>query len=153
MNNKNKKLETLPFVKFYTGLSYFFNPAETRFILHMVDIEFKKKSGFNTDWSRAEYMKIMGLNEYTFDKCIKRMLALGLLSKRNNDLGNKVYYSFDMQVYEKLVTIITSTNYVDALIDFCASNFADKPRTIESISDGELEALRARKQPKIGFWI
>lgn len=141
----NKKPESLPFVKYHTGLSYLFNPAETRFILHMIDIEYKKSNGYNTNWSRRQFMKIMQLNEYTFDNCIKRMIAIGLLSKRNNGLGNKVYYLFDMQVYEKLVRILTSTYNVDKLIDFCGLYFKSNSRTIQSITDDEILSLRAKE--------
>lgn len=143
MNNKQKS-ETLPFVKYHTGLSYLFSPAETRFILHMIDIEYKKSNGYNVSWSRAQYMKIMGLNEYTFDKCIKRMIKIGLLNKRNNDMGNKVYYTFDMQIYERLVNILASTYNVDKLILFCVSNFKNQSRTIQSITDDEIMLLKAK---------
>lgn len=141
----NKKSESLPFVKYHTGLSYLFNPAESRFVLHMVDIEYKKSSGYNVNWSRAQYMKIMGLNEYTFDKCMKRMITLGLLSKKNNELGNKVYYLFDMQVYEKLIRILTSTYNADKLIRFCGLYFKSNSRTIQSITDDEILSLRAKE--------
>ncbi|MBF0577402.1 hypothetical protein [Dysgonomonas sp. GY617] len=143
MNNRQKS-ETLPFVKYHTGLSYLFNPAETRFILHMIDIEYKKSNGYNVNWSRAQYMKIMGLNEYTFDKCIKRMIEIGLLSKRNNDLGNKVYYSFDMKVYDKLVKILTSTYNVNKLIHFCDSVFKNQQRMVQSVTNDEIILLKAK---------
>ena len=141
----NKKSESLPFVKYHTGLSYLFSPAETRFILHMVDIEYKKSTGFNTNWIKRQFMKIMQLNEYTFDNCIKKMIAIGLLGKRHNELGNKVYYSFDMQVYEKLVKILTSTYNVDKLINFCESYLKNNSRTIQSITKDEMMSLKAKK--------
>jgi hypothetical protein len=141
MEKKDKK-KPLPFVKYYTGLSCMFSPAETRFILHMVDIGYKKQCGYYTDWTRAEYMKIMGLREYTFDKCIDRLISLGLLSRTNNAKGNKVYYSFDMELYEILINILNSTCNIDKLMEFCKKNFIDSTRPIKSIAKEEIEELK-----------
>lgn len=138
--NKNN---TLPFVKYYTGLSYLFSPAETRFILHMVDIEYKKGCGYIMTLNRADYMKIMGLNEYSFDKCIGRLIQLDLLSKTNNAKGNRVYYSFNMELYEKLVRILSSSCNVDKLIAFCKRNFIEGARSIESITEEEIQNLKS----------
>lgn len=133
--------KSLPFVKYHTGLSYLFSPAETRFILHMVDIEYKKSSGFFTNWSRYEYMKIMGLNEYTFDKCIQKLSDMHLLKKENKNKPNRVYYSFNMQLYERLIYILSSTCNIDKLRQFCKINFIEKSRHIDSISEQEVENL------------
>jgi len=140
MEKKDKK-KPIPFVKYYTGLSYMFSPAETRFILHMVDIEYKKQCGYYTNWTRTEYMKIMGLKEYAFDKCIDKLIQLELLSKTNNARGNKVYYSFDMEVYERLVNILNATCNIDKLTEFCKKNFIDTVRPINSITGEEIEEL------------
>ncbi|MBF0648685.1 hypothetical protein IR083_07620 [Dysgonomonas sp. GY75] len=140
--NKEDKKRTLPFVKYYTGLSYMFSPAETRFILHMVDIEYKKQRGRYTDWNRAGYMKIMGLTEYAFDKCAGRLIRLGLLSKTNNAKGNKVRYSFDMELYGILVHMLNATCDIGRLGDFCKKNFIDRTRPIRSITGEEIEELK-----------
>jgi len=137
-----------PFVKYYPGLSYMFSLAETRFILHMVDIDYKKKNGFNTDWTRAEYMKVMGMNEYNFDKCIKRFIGLNLLERTNNLTGNRVYYSFNSKVYEKLVRILSATCNVNKLIAFCTANFKENKRSIESITEEEIKALATSDHTK-----
>ncbi|MDR2002666.1 MAG: hypothetical protein LBQ74_06515 [Prevotella sp.] len=141
MEKKDKK-KPLPFVKYYTGLSCMFSPAETRFILHMVDIGYKKQCGYYTDWTRAEYMKIMGLREYTFDKCAGRLISLGLLSRTNNAKGNKVYYSFDMELYGILIRMLTVTCSIDKLSEFCKRNFTEGNRTIRSITGEEIEELK-----------
>lgn len=138
-SNKDGKY---PFVKYYTGLSYLFSPAETRFILHMADLEYKKGCGYIMNLARADYMKIMGLNEYSFDKCAGRLVQLGLLSKTYNAKGNRVYYSMDMEVYGKLVKIACASPDIDKTIGFCRKNFLERSRTIESITEEEIHDLK-----------
>lgn len=140
---EKEKEATLPFVKYYTGLSYLFTPAETRFILHMVDIEYKKSNGFNTNWSRSEYMKIMGLNQYSFDKTIKKLMRMKLLTRKYNRLGNHVSYSFNVSLYNKLIEILSATCNVNKLIEFCELNFNKLGREIRSIKKEEIEKLRS----------
>lgn len=140
---RTSKNNTFPFVKYYTGLSYMFSPAETRFILHMADIEYKKGCGYIMNLTRSDYMKIMGLNEYSFDKCIGRLVELELLSKTNNEKGNRVYYSFNMKLYEKLVGILSSSGNVDKLIAFCKKNFIEGARSIDSITEEEIQNLKS----------
>lgn len=132
-----------PFVKYYTGLSYLFSPIETRFILHMVDIEYKKANGYDTSWSRSEYMKIMGINQYSFDKSIKKLMRMKLLTRKYNRLGNKVTYSFNLSVYNRLIDILSSTCNIDKLIEFCDKNFIQLGRDIKSIRKDEIEALKS----------
>ncbi|MDR1718028.1 MAG: hypothetical protein LBS20_19500 [Prevotella sp.] len=150
----NKKKES-PYVKYPVCLSYLFNPGESRFIIHMIEIEFLKDQGYNTNWTRAEYMKRMGLNEYSFERCIKRLVKMGLLSKTNNKLKNKVYYSFNMQLYDRLVEILSVTCNIDKLIEFCETKFIRDARPIESITEKETDDLRAdngllKTHPSIG---
>jgi|GEM_PF-736174 len=137
--------EKFPFVKYYPGLSYMFSLAETRFIIHMLDIEFKKKNGYNTNWTRAKYMKLMGMNEYNFDKSVKRLVELNLLEKTNNSSGNRVYFSFNMDLFFQLVKILSATCNVNKLIAFCDKNFKENNRRIDSITDDEIKDLASNK--------
>lgn len=142
---EGKGNEKMPFVKYFTGLTYMFSPAERSFLLHMVDIDYKKNSGAYTDWGRTDYMKIMGLNKYNFDKCVKRFIELNLLEKTNNSCRNRVYYSFNIELYNRLVYILSSTCNVNKLIAFCNMNFREKKRSIESITDEEISELASYK--------
>jgi hypothetical protein len=107
----------------------------------MINAEFLKSSGFDTDWSRKEWMRRMGLTEYSFDNAVKSLMEIGLLAKENNDLGNKVYYSFDMEQYNKLVSILSVTHNIGKLIDFCEIKFKKEKRTITSITSEEIAEL------------
>jgi len=86
-------------------------------------------------------MKRMGLKENTFDKCVRRFVRMKLLYKTFNDSKNKVYYSWNMGLYFKLVRILSITNDVDKLRDFCQVNFIKKNRMIDEISEDEIEIL------------
>jgi hypothetical protein len=141
--DKKKKNETAPYVKYPLALSYLFNPVESRFILHMIEAEFLKKQGYDTGWTRAGYAKRMGLKECAFERCVKRMVDMELLAVRHNKLGNRVFFSFNMALYEKLVSILSATCHVDSLIDFCDTKFKKEARSIESITEQEIETLRS----------
>lgn len=129
------------FIKCYNKLSYIFNPYETRFIQHMIEIEFIKSCGYDTNWSKATYLKRMGLKENTFDNCVKRFTGMKLLDKKLNPQGNQVYFSWNMNLYFQLVKILSVTNDVDRLIDFCKINFIERGRMIDEISEDEVEVL------------
>lgn len=141
MSNPSKKNQVF-FVKYPLCLSYLFSPTETRFIAHMIDAEFLKSYGYDTAWSRREWMRRMGLTEYSFDGAVKSLMKIGLLIKRNNDFGNRVYYTFNMELYDKLVSILSVTNNVDRLISFCEMKFRQEKRTIESITPEEISELK-----------
>ena len=145
MEYNNKSFQ---FVKYHTCLAYMFEPAEIVFIMRMMELEFMKLNGYKVEWTRAEYMKHMGLTTYSFDKCIKSLCDLKLLSKKNNNLGNRVYYSFDGTLYNRLLTILHATRNADVLISFCNINFKQNSRTISSITDEEIVTLRNTKKYK-----
>ncbi|WP_165020627.1 hypothetical protein [Dysgonomonas sp. ZJ279] len=148
MNDKKQK-RTFQFVKYHTCLAYIFKPAEIVFIMRMIEVEFMKLNGFYINWTRAEYMKRTGLKVYTFDKCIKKLSEMKLLTKANNELGNEVYYSFDMKLYNKLLEILHATRDVDKLIDFCYTNFEEQSRSIDSISREEIDMLKTYTKNRI----
>ena len=141
MNDKKEKLS--PFGKYPYCLTYLFSPGESRFILHMLEVDFLKKQGYNTDWTRAEYMKRMGLNLYTFENCVRRLEKMNLLTRRHNNLRNRVYYSFNMELYDTLVNILSSTCNIDKLIEFCETKFKKGNRSIESITEEEIAELKS----------
>lgn len=107
----------------------------------MLEIAFLKSQGYDTDWAKATYIKRMGLKETSFDKCVQKMTQMKLLHKWNNSQKNKVYYSWNWTVYEKLIRILSSTNNIDALIKFADTYFKKNNRTIESITEDEIRSL------------
>lgn len=138
-----KKVKSFPYAKYPYALSYVFNPGEARFVLHMIEADFLKKQGYDTGWTRTEYMKRMGLNLYTFERCVRKLEKMNLLTRRYNTLGNRVYYSFNMDLYDRLVEILSATCHVDRLIDFCETKFKMENRSIESITEEEIEELKS----------
>lgn len=142
MDSKKNDLKRIsPFVKYYIGLSYLFSPSEARFIMHMINFEYLKQHGYSTNWSKKDYILRMGLSKNAFNTCVKKFVEMKLLKKWNNDLGNKVFYSFDLQLYEKLIDILSSTNNVPELISFCQSTFK-QGRLIEDITEEEVLNLK-----------
>lgn len=138
---RNECLRKFLYVEYPLGLSYLFTPSETRFILHMINFEYLKKHGFSTNWSNAEYIKRMGISKNAFNNSVKKLIHMRLLKKWNNKLGNRVYYSFDLEVYGKLVDILSCTNNVDELIKFCEMYFK-QGRLVEDIAEREIVKLR-----------
>ncbi|GAB6013310.1 hypothetical protein [Viscerimonas tarda] len=134
--------EKISFVKYYPGLSVMFKPVETLFILHMVRFEFLKTAGFRIRWSKAEYARRMGLKECAFIRCVKRLSAMKLLEVSHNPEGNRVFYSFNMSLYYRLVEILSATSDHDRLTAFCNRQFKKAGRPIESITDDEIRELR-----------
>jgi hypothetical protein len=140
MNKKRGK--GVAFVKYYPQFSALFNPAETCFILHMVHYEFIKSVGFQIHWTRGEYAERMGLKECAFKRCAKRLSAMNLLKISHNPEGNRVFYEFNMSLYNRLVEILSATTDMDKLVIFCDTHFKKTYRRIESISDDEIKLLK-----------
>ena len=141
MMPEKKKEDSLLFVNYHTCLPLIFSPAEERFILQMVSIELHKQKGLFVPRGRAAHMKQMQLTEYAFDKCISKLIKLRLLSKRNNKKCNRVYYYFDLQVYDQLLKILSLDIRRETLSEFCRINFIEKCRPIDSITKEELGNL------------
>jgi DNA-binding MarR family transcriptional regulator len=114
----------------------------------MIEIDSLHKRGYDTQWTQSDYARRMGLKEYAFKRCVKRFVELNLLTVRYNTQGNRVYYSFNTEMYEKLVAILTVTGHVDRLIEFCDTEFKKGGRPIESITPEEIAALGSENKPK-----
>ena len=121
------------FVLCYINLCYLFDPAEMMFILHMIDIENMRGCGYSSVWSKDFMMKKMGLGERLFDRCVKRLMEIGLLDRKL--VGNKYSYSLDVDQYEKLTQILTVTNDVHRLKSFCESVFVNGQRAIQDVTE------------------
>lgn len=137
--------QNYPFIKYHKVLSYLFNPSEIVFILHMIDLESLRSKGRQIEWTRSFYMAKMGLKPYSFDKCIEKLTAMELLSKTNNADGNKVYYHFNMELYYRLLKILSASKDIYVMIAFCKDNFKQKKRPIMSITENEIIMLSKKK--------
>jgi hypothetical protein len=136
----SKQKENLPFVKYHTRLSLFFNPSEMVFALQMADYERLKSTGRRIVLSKAEYARRMGMKECTFERCVRRFIDLKLLTKHLNEQGNRVFYSFNMELYGKLIRIIAQTSGRGKLLAFF-EQLKKESRTQDRISEEEIRSL------------
>ena len=141
MNMKPVRKSNEPFEKSYPGFSYVLSPEEERFLKHMKEIAFLCRRGEKTDYTRAEYMRRMGLREYTFDRCAKSLCNLGLIVKTSDSSRNRVHYSLNEPVYDKLVRIVSTTRNIDRLIAFFDFHVFKLGKSIGSLEDDEIEGL------------
>lgn len=137
MNTRNRLPEKS--VTFYLNLSCLFDPAEVVFLLHMVDMEYMKQSGYNTAWSKEFLLLRMNLGIRLFDRVTKKLISMGLLSK--DKVGNKYAYSLDMKAYRKLVGFLSLTNDIFKLKAFCETVFIKGKRKIQDVTGSDLKII------------
>lgn len=123
------------------GFSYVLTPEEERFLKHLKEIEFLKKLGHKVDFTRGEYMRRMGLREYTFNQCGKSLCRLGLVVKTSNSSRNRVHYRINEPVYEKLIRIVSTTRNIDRLIEFFSFHVFKLGKSIDELTDEEIARL------------
>jgi hypothetical protein len=138
---ENKKKETAPFVKYHTGLSLLFSPVEMIFALQMVNYEYLKSNGYRVSLSKAEYARRMGMKEYTFEKCVSRFSEMNLLKRNYNALGNRVFYSFNRELYGKLLRIVAQTSDPEKL-SLLFNRLKKESCALESFTEEEINALK-----------
>lgn len=130
-----------PFEKSYPGFSYVLSPEEERFLKHMKEIAFLRRRGEKTDFTRAEYMRRMGLREYTFDRCAKSLCQMGLVIRTADSSRNRVHYDLNESTYDKLVWIVSQTRNTDRLIEFFDFHIFKLGKSIDSIREDEIRQL------------
>lgn len=133
----NKKKTS--YVKCYLNLSSMFDGQEIIFILHMVNINSLRSGGYNTVWSKGFLMKRMNMGLRVFNRCVSRMAGLGLLERVPVD--GMYEYHWDMDIYARLLEIISATNDISTLKKFCDQTFIKEKRDIASVTDEEIEIL------------
>lgn len=127
-------------VKYHLGLSCILSPKEARFIMHMVEIHHLDRWGYKTDYTRAEYMKRMGLGEHAFDSAARSLTGLGLVVRVGN--RNSVHYSLNAKVYDRLVEIVSGTRNIGKLSEFMHLNLRMLGRSVDDITIEEIEQIR-----------
>ena len=119
-----------------------FDPEEIVFMLYMADLSRLRGKGFDTLRSKWTHMANTGIGSRLFDRCVRRMTALGLLERV--PLKGMYDYLWDRQAYERLIEIL---NAPTSALDARAGGrhlFVTMERNILSISNKEIEELGKR---------
>ena len=133
--NKNRN-----FTKICNNLCYLFDYQEIGFLMHLTQINFIRECGYNTSYSRDFMLKKFRMNVRVFQRCTNRFIEMGLLEKKRK--GLHFDYLLNKKRYERLLDIVCATNDVFALTKFCKKEFIKGSRTIDSITDSEIQILR-----------
>jgi hypothetical protein len=131
-----------PFFKCYSRLLGVFEPEEVVFMLYMADLSRLRGKGFETLRSKRMHMANTGIGSRLFDRCVRRMTALGLLERV--PLKGMYDYLWDGRAYERLIKIL---NVPASALDARSVGrhlFVTLERNILSISDKEIEELGKR---------
>lgn len=139
MSEKQQRNPQFAFVKCNLNLSCIFDASEILFIMHMVHIAYMRSKGYNTVWSKAHLMERMNIRLRTFDRCVKRMTGMKLLDRMPQE--GMYDYLWNMGRYNRLLQIISATNDINRLREFCRKAFVEQKRDILSISDTEIKRL------------
>lgn len=119
-----------------------FDPEEIVFMLYMADLSRLRGKGFDTLRSKRMHMANTGIGSRLFDRCVRRMTALGLLERV--PLKGMYDYLWDRQAYERLIEILNApTSALDARA-VGRHLFVTMERNILSISNKEIEELGKR---------
>lgn len=128
-------------VKGYLGFSLILSPAQERFLKHMADLYTLEQAGYKTDYTRREYMEIMGLGEYVFDSTARSLLEMELIVRVSESSRNHVHYRLNPEGYEKLVRLASATSNHKRLISWIEFNLRKLGRTLVSVTDDEIDSL------------
>lgn len=139
MPEKQQRNPQFAFVKCNLNLSCIFDASEILFIMHMVHIAYMRSKGYNTVWSKAHLMERMNIRLRTFDRCVRRMTGMKLLDRMPQE--GMYDYLWNMGRYNRLLQIISATNDINRLREFCRKAFVEQKRDILSISDTEIKML------------
>lgn len=139
MSEKQQRDPQFAFVKCNLNLSCIFDASEILFIMHMVHIAYMRSKGYNTVWSKAHLMERMNIRLRTFDRCVRRMTGMKLLDRMPQE--GMYDYLWNMGRYNRLLQIISATNDINRLREFCRKAFVEQKRDILSISDTEIKRL------------
>ena len=136
-NRRNGASQGAPFLKCYSRML-----GEIVFMLYMADLSRLRGKGFDTLRSKRTHMANTGIGSRLFDRCVRRMTALGLLERV--PLKGMYDYLWDRQAYERLIEILNApTSALDARA-VGRHLFVTMERNILSISNKEIEELGKR---------
>ena len=135
--------QSIRFSKCHLNLGRLFDPAEMMFILHMQQVEFLRQTGQGGRWSKKFLMLKMNLGEKVFDRCARRLSEMELLVVSSDYHPD---FRWNDPLYDRLVEILSVTNNLKALDEFCSRVFLKGGRSIKSVSNEEIQEL-GKKRP------
>lgn len=135
-----ERLKNIKFEKCYTQLWYVFDPAEMMFIINIRSIQRISSLGYSTDWSKDFLMNRMNMRRSTFNRCEKRLIEMELLERRA--VGKKICYDWNNDLFESLVLIVSASNDVFVVKEFCKRKFITEKKGIADITEEEIESLK-----------
>lgn len=135
-----KEHKTPTFYKFYKGLMMAFDLPESAFMVYMADLDALRKLGHRTIRPLDAHLNHLGFGRRTFNRCVDKTIRMGLLERVPTD--GMYDYIWDMQAYDRLVSIVSATNSYVALRSFCKKVFDDEKRNVLSITEEDICKLR-----------
>ena len=135
-----KEQKSYAFCKLYKGLMMAFDLPESAFMVYMADLDALRNLGHKTVRPLNAHLNHLGFGRRTFDRCVNKCIRMGLLERVSID--GMYDYFWDMQVYDRLVRIVSSTNSYVALRSFCKKVFDEEGRSVVSVTDDEICRLR-----------
>lgn len=141
--NSKKKNNTPAFYMFYKGLMMAFDITEAAFMVYMADLDAQREIGHKTIRPLEAHLSHLGFGRRNFNRCVDKTIRMGLLERVPID--GMYDYIWNMQAYNRLVRIVSSTNSYNALRSFCKRVFDDERRRIESITNDEIQELKATR--------
>ena len=131
------------FYKFYKGLMMAFDLPESAFMVYMADLNEIRKLGYNTLRPLRTHLGCLGIGRRSFERCIMKTTSMGLLKRVAVD--GKYDYFWDMEAYDRLIQIVSTTTKYTVLREFCNKAFEKDKRTVMSITYDEIQELSAHK--------
>ena len=131
------------FYKFYKGLMMAFDLPESAFMVYMADLNEIRKLGYNTLRPLRTHLGCLGIGRRSFERCIMKTTSMGLLKRVAVD--GKYDYFWDMEAYNRLIQIVSTTTKYTVLREFCNKAFEKDKRTVMSITYDEIQELSAHK--------
>lgn len=128
----------------YLNLCHIFDPDEMVFLINMAITHEMTLSGKRTNWNKGILMDRMNMTTSVFNRCEKRLLNLKLL-EREIVTGKRYSYNLNMELYKRLIQIVTASDDFSVVKEFCKRNFIDENKSITDITDEEIDQLKETK--------
>ena len=140
---KMKEQSKFVFYRFYKGQMMAFDLPESAFMVYMADLNEIRKLGYNTLRPLRTHLGCLGIGRRSFERCIMKTTSMGLLKRVAVD--GKYDYFWDMEAYNRLIQIVSTTTKYTVLREFCNKAFEKDKRTVMSITYDEIQELSAHK--------
>ena len=127
----------------HNKIRYFLDAKEMSFVTHLIYLKDLRYCGCRTAYSQDFNFKSFQLNRAVFYRCTKRLESLKLLERKA--IGRFTDYVFLEDNYNRLTEIVNATDNIYALISFSEKEFILKKRSIDQITDSEIEELKIRE--------